>query len=97
MSNTPHLKLEAFPFSIAMWEHINDNGYPYYTGSLQKARKDKETGKWERDSMNLTARDFLAIAALLLRANEKLNIQEIEQQEFVSDPKITTSNVEAPW
>jgi hypothetical protein len=97
-NNAPHLKLEVWPFSIAMWEKTNDAGYPYYTGSLQKSIKNKDTGKWERMEISIIDRDLLSLAALVRATHDRLKVQDITTPpKTIASTVITSADVETPF
>jgi hypothetical protein len=88
MSNTPHLKLDSFPFTVVLWQNIGDTGHPWYSGYIEKLVKDKE-GKWGPVSMKISDRDLLPLAAIVTAAFNGVKIEDIKQQVVASEPKIT--------
>lgn len=70
----PVLKLRHRSLAATVWANDHE-GATFYSGSITRSYKDRETDGWKETS-SLDSRDFPAAAALLLEAFRRLEIKE---------------------
>jgi hypothetical protein len=85
--NLPILKLKSYPIRVAVWEHKNDRGHPYYSYRAQKSYKDAQ-GNWQETDF-FTGADVLKVTALLRAAFEALEIQQDEKSGTPRDQQVS--------
>ena len=79
MSNKPAHIIRNGRLKVTIWRNTNNDGEPFYTATLIKSYKDKDSDQW-KETNQVTGNEISTAATMLVEASEKVSELEADEQ-----------------